>query len=281
MLALADHPAVQGGVAPLVVALVVAVALARTRFAWLAIVAGYATMIAISTGFSFSPLTVARKTVLIGLAAPLVGIAIDLGMRPSRAMMTALAVAAGAASIWVFMSILAQRDTMQAIVGGGGIAVFVALLVASTLRLRDDGLRGGAAGLGLGLATGIAGVLSASIGYLVAGVAIAASAGALLLVQVLLSRRIAPGVIGMLPVGLLTALFAAGALMLAELPWYALPLLLLVPLAVTLRAPERAPIIVRAAVLAALCARRRCPAHSRRVVRRARIIFVTQPPWRS
>ncbi|MEO8306060.1 MAG: hypothetical protein ABI724_18270 [Betaproteobacteria bacterium] len=250
MLALADHPAVQGGVAPLIVALVVAVALARTRFAWLAIVAGYATMVALSTGFSFSPLTVARKTVLLGLAAPLIGIAIDLGPRPSRAMMTALAVAAGVASIWVFMSILTQRDTLKGIAAGGGIAVFVALLVVSTLRLRDDGLRGGAAGLGLGLATGIAGVLSASIGYLVAGVSIAAGAGALLLVQVLLSRKIAPGVIGMLPVGLLTALFAAGALMLAELPWYALPLLLLVPLAVTLRAPERAPIIVRAAVLA-------------------------------
>ena len=55
----------------------------------------------------------------------------------------------------------------------------------------------------------------------------------------------------MLPIGLLTALFAAGALMLAELPWYALPLLLLVPLAVSLRVPERAPIIVRAGMLAA------------------------------
>ncbi len=58
---LLDHPAVQGGVAPLVVALIVAAALARTRFAWLAIVAGYATMIALSTGFSFSPLTCAAK----------------------------------------------------------------------------------------------------------------------------------------------------------------------------------------------------------------------------
>jgi hypothetical protein len=38
--------------------------------------------------------------------------------------------------------------------------------------------------------------------------------------------------------------------LLAELPWYALPLLLLVPLAVALRAPDRAPFIVRAAVLA-------------------------------
>jgi hypothetical protein len=250
MLAFAEHPAVHGGVMPLVVALIVAVALARTRFAWLAIVAGYATMIALSTGFSFTPLTVARKTVLLGLLAPLVGIAVDLAMRRSRAAVAVLAIVAGAASIWVFMSILTQRDAMKAIVAGGGIALFVALLVAFTLRLRDDGLRGGAAGLGLGLATGIAGVLSASIGYLVAGVSIAAGAGALLLVQVLLSKKIAPGITGMLPIGFLTALFAAGALMLAEMPWYALPLLLLVPLAVTLRAPERAPVIVRAAVLA-------------------------------
>ena len=40
---LLEHPAVQGGVAPFVVALVVALALGRTRFAWLAIVAGWAT----------------------------------------------------------------------------------------------------------------------------------------------------------------------------------------------------------------------------------------------
>ena len=39
-------------------------------------------------------------------------------------------------------------------------------------------------------------------------------------------------------------------MLLAELPWYALPLLLLVPLAVALPAPERAPLIVRAAVFA-------------------------------
>ena len=132
----------------------------------------------------------------------------------------------------------------------GGIALFVAALVATMLHLRNDGLRCGAAGIGLGLATGIAGVLSASIGYLVAGVAIAAAAGALLLVQVVLSRGLAPGMTGALPLGFLPALFAAGALLLAQLPWYALPLLLLVPAVVMLPVPERAPMIVRAAVLA-------------------------------
>ena len=247
---LLDHPAVQGGVAPLLVALIVAFALARTRFAWLAIGVGYATMIALSTGFSFSPLTVARKTTLLGLLGPLVGIAADLVPRRSREIALTLAVAAAALSVWVFLAILQQRDAMNAVGVGGGIALFVAALVATMLHLRNDGLRCGAAGIGLGLATGIAGVLSASIGYLVAGVAIAAGAGALLLVQVVLSRGLAPGMTGALPLGFLPALFAAGALLLAQLPWYALPLLLLVPAVVMLPVPDRAPMIVRAAILA-------------------------------
>ncbi len=250
MTELLDHPAIQGGVGPLVVALIVAFALARTRFAWLAIGAGYATMVALSTGFSFSPLTVARKTVLIGLLVPFVGIAADYAPRRSREIAFALAIASAALAMWVFLAILQQREGIRALAVGGGIALFVAALVAATLRLREDGLRIGAAGLGLGLATGIAGVLSASIGYLVAGVSIAAAAGAMLLVQVVLSRAIASGMTGALPLGLLAALFASGALLIAELPWYALPLLLLIPAAVTLPLPERAPIIVRAAIAA-------------------------------
>ena len=251
MTALLDHPAVQGGVAPLVVALVIAAIFARTRFAWIAILAAYATMVALTTGFAFSPLTAGRKTILLGLVAPVVGLVLDLLPRASKTLVTAVSVAAGGVAIWVFMSILNQRQGMAAIAMGGGIGVFVAVLVGLTLRLRSDGLRAGAAGLGLGLATGIAGLLSASIGYLLSGVSIAAGAGALLLTQVLLSRKLAAGLLGTLTIGLLTALFAVGSVLLAELHWYALPLLLLVPLSVTLRAPERAPVIVRAAVLAA------------------------------
>jgi len=76
--------AVARGVAPLVVALVIATLLARTRFAWLAIVGGYATMIALTTGFQFSPLTASRKILLLGLTVPVIGIAADLIPRPSR-----------------------------------------------------------------------------------------------------------------------------------------------------------------------------------------------------
>ena len=245
-----DHPAVQGGVVPLIVALVAGLALARTRLAWLAIVAGYAAMVAVSVGFAFSPLTVARKTVLLGLSAPLVGLALDLMRSSSRIVERIVAAAAGAAAIWVFMSILTQRNAMPAFAAGAGIAVFVGILVAATVRLRDDGLRAGAAGLGLGLATGIVGVLSASVGYLLSGVAIAASGGALLLVQVALSRNLAAGFVGTLTIGLLIGLFAVGTTLLAELPWFVLPLFLLVPVAAALPAPNRGPLILRAAVVA-------------------------------
>jgi len=245
-----NHPAVQGGIAPLVAALVVAALLARTKVAWLGIAAGYVTMIALTTGFEFSPLTIARKTMLLGLLAPLIGVAADLTTRRSRIVATVLVAAAAALSCWVFATVLQQREGMSGITAGVGIAIFVAALVAAMLRHDDDGLRGGAAGLGLGLAVGVAGLLSASIGALIAGISIAAASGAMLLIQVVFSRTLAPGYTGMLPLGILCALLPAGTLLLAELPWYALPLLLAVPIAVSLPAPERAPLVVRAAVLA-------------------------------
>src|ERR1700675_2753818 len=106
MIELLDQPAIQGGVVPFVAALVVALALARTRFAWLAIVAGYAAMIAVSIGFAFSPLTVARKTVLLGLIAPLLGLALDVIGGSSRFIVRVVVVASSLAALWVFLSIL-------------------------------------------------------------------------------------------------------------------------------------------------------------------------------
>lgn len=245
-----NHPAVQAGVGPLVVALVVAAALARTRFAWLAIFAGYATSIALSTGFQFSPLTASRKILLLALLAPVAGIALDGPGRASTRVIAAIAAIAGILSLWVFASVLSQREGSSLFLAAAGIAAFTAILTALVLSLRDDGVRAGAAGLGLGLGSGIAAVISASIGFLISGVAIAASAGALLLIQVMLSRNIAAGFVGALTIGLLVALFTGGSLMLAQMPWYALPLLLLVPLATMMPVGDRLPVIARAALLA-------------------------------
>ncbi len=244
-----DHPAFQGGVAPFIVALIVAFALGRTRFVWLAIMPAYATMVALDLGFTLFPPTVARKTWLIGLLTPLVGVAADRYRRSSRQLVPGLAVAAGLLSLWVFRSVLQNHESAAAIGAGAGIAVFVAAMIVSMLRLRDDGIRCGAAGLGLGLAAGIGGILSASIGALVAGVAIAAACGAMLVVQIVLKRGVTPGFTGALTIGMIVALIAAGTQQLALLPWYALPLFLLVPLAASVPVPRPAPLVARAASL--------------------------------
>jgi hypothetical protein len=232
--------------------LIVAFTLGRTRFVWLAIMPAYATMVALDTGFSLFPPTVARKTWLIGLLAPLAGVAADRYRRKSKWIAPALYAAAGLLSIWVFRTAFENREAAAAVLAATGIAVFVAALIAAMLRLSEDGIRCGAAGFGLGLAAGIAGILSASIGALVAGVAIATACVAMLVVQIVLARSLAPGFTGALPIGLIVALIAAGTQQLALLPWYALPLLLLIPVAVSLPKPRPGSLFARAAVLCAL-----------------------------
>jgi hypothetical protein len=230
---LLQHPAVQAGVAPLLVGLVVAAGLWRTRFAWFAAVAAYATAVMLSTGLALQPLTAGRKVTLAVLVAPFIGAALDTWPRPPRWLWPALALLCGALAWWVFASLLAQREGGDRVLVSLGLLVFVAGLIALTLRLRGDGIAAGAAGLAGALSVGVAALLSASIGYFIGGVAMAAGAGALLALQFVLNRAQAPGCTGTLPLGIALALFASASVLLAQLQWYLLPLLALVPWAAT------------------------------------------------
>lgn len=249
-----QHPAVQAGLAPLGVAVLVALVLGRTRFAWFAIIAAYTTMVLLTTGFSFSPLTSGRKVTLLVLLAPLVGLVLDRLPGPAKPLAPLLAAVAGLGSVWVFFTVLAQREPMDALVAGLGVAAFVGLLLWLVLRLRDDGPATGAAGVGLGLAVGVGALLSASTGYFMAGVALAAGAGALQLAQLGLRRTLPAGFLGAATLGAGAALIAGATLMTAQLPWYALPLLLLVPVAAALPVAAARSLIARVALptLAAL-----------------------------
>ena len=74
----------------------------------------YATMVALDTGFTLFPPTVARKTWLIGLLAPLAGVAADRYRRSSRQIVLALAIAAGLLSLWVFRTVLQNHEGAMA-----------------------------------------------------------------------------------------------------------------------------------------------------------------------
>lgn len=259
MSALFDDPMVQAGLAPFVVALAVAGLLSRLRLAGvagltgLALVAGLVTTLMLTTGIGFTPLSASRKVLLLVLLAPLAGLALDVAGVRHKAVGPALALAFGAAVAWVFQSLLAQAEPAQALLTGGGIGVFVALMVGLTLRLRSDGPASAAAALGLGLAVGVSALLSASIGTLMNGLALAAAGGALLLLQFLRAGALSTGWTGALTTGAAAALFAAGTFMLAELRAPALLLMLAVPLVLGalagLPALGRRPPRLRTAVL--------------------------------
>lgn len=246
-----DDPMFQAGIAPFVVAALVAALLGRTRASGLGIVAALVTTLLLTTGISFTPLSASRKALLLVLLAPAVALAVDLLLAQApRYLPWLVSAAVGLASVWVFQSVLAQREGAAAWALGAGVAVFVALLVGLTLRLRGDSVAGSAGALGLGLAVGVSALLSASIGNLMNGIALAAGAGALLLWQFITGRATPAGWTLTLSAGTAAALFAAVTFVLAELPWPALPLLLLVPVVAALPLFDKRPARTRIALVA-------------------------------
>jgi hypothetical protein len=246
-----SNPAVQGGVVPLVAGLVAAIVLRRFNLAGLAVVAGFCACAYLLNGLAFVPLTATRKIILVTVAAAAVGAVVDGMARSSRTTGAALALAFGAVAVWVFWSVLSQRPPQEAIASGAVAAIAVAATVWLCHQLNDAPVRAGAAGLGLGLGAGIAAILGASATYGLYGIAIGAGAGAFLLVQMLTNRKTAAGATLTLPAAVGAALFAAGAVLLAKLAWYALVPLVLIPLMARLPAPERVPVWLQAIVLSA------------------------------
>jgi len=244
-----SNPVVQGGIAPFVVAVIVVAILAKAKLAGLAVTVGFAVAVALVSGLGLTPLTATRKVVLLGLLAPLVGIVVDFTLKRSRTLTVAIALAYGVLTVWVFWSVLRQKSIGDALLLGGGVAVFVAWFVASTLELAGKPVRAGAAALMLGLGAGISAILGASALLGLYGLAVGAGASAFLLVQMLTGRKIVAGATLTLSASVAAGLVAAAALVLAQLPWYALIVLGLIPLAATLPASDRLPVWAQAVIV--------------------------------
>jgi hypothetical protein len=243
-----NHPAFQGGVAPFLAGLIAVAVLQFVRLGGLAPAAGFATAVFLISGFGFTPLNAANKIVLLGFAAPVVGLLVDFAFKPTRLGHAVLAVAAGAAAVWTFMSVLQQKELMQALLVGGGIAVFVAWLGGVGLLQAEHSVRSGATGLGLGLGGGVACILGASAKFGSYALALGAASGAFLLWQIVTNKRIHAGATFTLTVAVTAGLLLAGTTVLAQLPWYSLAVFALVPLATLLPLPEKSPVAAQAVV---------------------------------
>jgi hypothetical protein len=241
------NPVVQGGVAPFLTALVVTLVLQGVRLAGLAVFAAFLTCMYLTAGLQLSPLTATRKLLLVGVAAPLIGMVADFAFKSRRSVAAVLAAGGLACALWVFLPVLARKPAWEAWLTGAAMLTAVVLLAGwAQSRLAADAVRAGAGALAAGLGVGIAAIISASASYGLYGIALGAGAGGFLLPQMILGRRFFAGATFAFTAMLLTALIASGAAVLAQLPWYALLVLAFVPMAACLPTPARAPVWLQA-----------------------------------
>ena len=227
---LLNNPAVQAGVAPFVVALVAAVMLHRTRLLGLALGAGFLTVVFLALGFSIESMTSVRKMIVSGAAATLLVLVIEATKLDAKPVIrAALAAAAAAAAIWVIWRVLQQLETKGLLVASAGAVIYLAALVESGNRIGSDSVRGAAAALMLGLASGVLALLGASASLAQIGIAVGAGAGAVLLVQMLTGKYAQAGWTLALPANVIAGLVGLLAVFTGSLPWYSLLPTLAIP----------------------------------------------------
>ncbi len=247
---LLNHPAVQGGVAPFVIALIAAELFQRMRLSGLAIIAGFTLTVYMIGGLAFDPLTASRKIVLAGLLSTL--LALVLLLYKPRWLRAALAAASGGVAVWMVSRILQQQDATHMVTWGAGCALYVAWLVFWMDGLRDTPVRAGSAGLALGLGTGTAALFGASALLGQFGLALGAAAGAYLLIQMLTNRLLPCGRSYTLPLALIAGMTGCLAVLTAELPWYVLPVLAVIPPAANIRIFEKHALWLQSIMLSVL-----------------------------
>lgn len=244
-----NDPMLQSGALPFAAGLIVAALLRPLRLAGLAAGAGFLVAVWLIGNFALVPLTSARKLVVIGIAAIVVGALLDLAnVRAGRSMRTAIGLAFGAAAVWMLWTVLMQRPLEVAVAVGMGAFALVGWLAAATLPASGDPLRAGAAGVALGLGSGIAAMLGGSALLAQYGIALGAACGGFLLVATLRGgRAVACGALALIA-AVIAALVMVGAAVLAHLSWLSLAIFALVPVAARLPSPARANAWLRAAL---------------------------------
>ena len=251
---LLDNPAVQAGVAPFITALVVAVLMRRTRLSGLAIGAGFAAVVFLALGFSLESLTSVRKMILSGAAATILVFLLEAAkVQYKPAISAALSAAGAAAGVWVISRVLLQREMGAALLAGAGTAFYLAMMVESGNRVGRDTVRGSAAALMFGLASGALALLGASASLAQVGIAIGASAGAVLLIQMLTGKYAPAGWTLALPANVVGSLVGLLSVFTGELPWFCLLPTLAIPWATCLVPAGKWPVWLTA-LLSALAA---------------------------
>lgn len=225
------NPAVQGGVAPFIAAFIVALVFIRVNlFAGLVVVAGFATAIFLTTGFSFSPLTSTRKITLLVLLVPIFAIILQLSGKFSESIIKVCYSLAALAIVWLMWPVL-SRNPLEEIIPVLSYIIYASWMVAMFMRMSElPAITASTAATATGIAIGGCAVIGASGLYGQLGMSMGAASGAFLLLQLLSRRSEDAGLTFTMSSGLIAALLLPAAIVYSKVPWIVLPLVALIPL---------------------------------------------------
>jgi len=243
---LLNNPAVQAGFAPFIAALITAELFRRLKLSGLAIIAGFVVTVYLASDFSVEPLTAVRKIVLLGSISAVLGLLLSLLQIQWLAAL--LPLLGGAAAVWTAQRILVQQSPQVLLLWGAGCMAYVTILVWGMDRLENEPVRAASAATGLGMGTGGAALVGASALLGQFGLALGSAAAAFLLIHILTNHTLPVGRVFTLPLALIAGLTGCIAALSAQLPWYALPALAVIPLAARLIALPKQSIRIQSLV---------------------------------
>jgi len=242
MQALFENPAIQAGIVPFGVALLLGLLLRRLGWYWmgLALTAGFAATVYLVADFQFQPWTSTRKIIASGLGAAALGFLLDMFPWGRRWVPAVLFIAAGVTALWLIWPVLRRGHGMELWSLGVGSLFFGGWCAAATESLRAKPVQAVSAAVALGFGTGVAVLFGASALLGELALAIGAAAGALWLL-VAFTRKTELGSLALLPVGALAGLIGIGGHVYAKVPWHSLALLALVPVCARVPLPQQWP----------------------------------------
>ena len=246
---LLSRPEIQSAVIPFMVSLVIGFLLKSYGLKWsgLGVVIGFFAAALAINGFDFTPLNGTRKIILLGLLAAFLAIFVEQKITQKLTRTLFLIVFTVAAVAWVFWVVISRGDIGQSLIQAVSGIAYVCWFVVALTSSRKSNIAHASAGLALTLGTGVIAILgtSALLGQL--AFALAASIGAIFLINVFLKAESTALVFGF-PVAILAGLIGFAGLMFATVPWYALVMMAFVPLTVFLNIVENRSRFVQAVI---------------------------------
>jgi len=226
------HPAIQGGIAPFVAALILSLVFLRVNLlAGFILVAGFAIMVMMSTGFSFSPLTSTRKLSLCVLLIPVIAFLLHFSVKNSEHILKISYGLIALAIVWILWPVIMRHSFAEVLIPVVGYIIYAAWMMSMFVRMSElPGITAGTSAFATCMTIGGVALIGASALLGQMGIAFGSAAAAFLLVQLLFQRDDLAGITFTMTSGLMTALLLPAAIVYAKVPWVVLPIVALIPL---------------------------------------------------